>query len=129
MLNFAVLINTGTGIFAGMYVLKNIIAPNWLIVFPIWNIINSILLLLMFNFKIIDEECIDDRKATLLQIVLGLVSVLIIFVLCNYVFKLYWAITFSICIVYTTSFDRTLQSVLPGLAHREDYISGDEVKP
>ncbi len=128
MMFFAIMINTLIGIIAGVHVLMNTTAPNWLIVFPIWNIINCVLLLLMLFFNIIDEECISDRKATLVQIVLGLVSVFIIFVFCNYVFKLYWAITFSICIVYTTSFDRALQSVLPGIAYREDYISKDGVK-
>ena len=81
---------------------------------------SGVLLLLMLRLKIIDEECISDRDATPTQIILGLIAVLIIFVFCNYVFKLYWAITFSICIVYTTSFDRALQNVFPSLSARED---------
>jgi hypothetical protein len=120
MLVFAVLTNAGTGIIAGMYLLRNTSVFNWLLIFPIWNIINSFLMLAMLRFGVIDEECISDRKATLVQIVLGLIAVLVILVLCNYVFKLYWAITFSICIVYTTSFDRALQNVFPGLTHRGD---------
>jgi DNA-directed RNA polymerase subunit RPC12/RpoP len=120
MLFFAVMTNAGTGIISGWYVLKNNDVHNWQLVFPIWNIINGVLLLLMLRLKIIDEECISDRDATLVQIILGLIAVLIIFVFCNYVFKLYWAITFSICIIYTTSFDRALQNVFPGLANRPD---------
>lgn len=119
MLFSAVLGNAAIGIIAGVYVLRNAVF-NWLLVFPIWNIINSILLLLMFGFRIIDEDCISDRKATFFQIILGLIAVMVIFVLCNYIFKLYWAITFSICIVYTTSFDRALQNVFPGLMDRGD---------
>jgi len=115
MLGFAVLTNTGTGIIAGVYVIRNTAVINWLLVFPVWNIINSVLMLLMVSLRVIDEECISDRKATLVQIILGLTAVLVIFILCNYVFKMYWAITFSICMVYTTSFDRALQNVLPGL--------------
>ncbi len=115
MLGFAVLTNAGTGIIAGVYVIRNTAVINWLLVFPVWNIINSVLMLLMVSLRVIDEECISDREATLVQIVLGLIAVLVIFILCNYVFRLYWAITFSICIVYTTSFDRALQNVLPGL--------------
>jgi FtsH-binding integral membrane protein len=120
MLIFAVLTNAGTGIIAGTYIIRNIDTTNWPIIFPIWNIVNGALLLLMLRFRIIDEKCISDRDATLVQIILGLVAVLIIFVFCNYVFKLYWAITFSICIIYTTSFDRALQNVFPGLANRPD---------
>ena len=118
MLFFAVAANAGTGIISGWYVIENNDVHNWQLVFPIWNIINSILLFLMLRLKVIDEKCISDRDATLVQIILGLVAVLIIFVFCNYVFKLYWAITFSICIIYTTSFDRALQNVFPGLANR-----------
>jgi hypothetical protein len=120
MVGFAVLTNLVTGTIAAVYTLTNAVASDWLLVFPIWNIINGVLMLLMVSLGIIDEECISDRDATLVQIILGLVAVLIIFVFCNYVFKLYWAITFSICIIYTTSFDRALQNVFPGLANRPD---------
>jgi hypothetical protein len=124
MLIFAVLTNAGTGIIAGTYIIRNIDTTNWPIIFPIWNIVNSVLLLLMLRFRIIDEECISDRDANATEVIIGLVAVLIIFVFCNYVFKLHWAITFSICIIYTTSFDRALQSVFPGLMYR-----GDEQAP
>jgi hypothetical protein len=120
MLVFAVLINAGTGIIAGIYLLRNTSVFNWLLVFPIWNIINGFLMLVMLRFGVIDEECISDREATLVQIILGLIAVLVIFIFCNYVFKLYWAITFSICIVYTTSFDRALQNVFPGPKYGEN---------
>jgi DNA-directed RNA polymerase subunit RPC12/RpoP len=120
MLFFAVLTNAGAGIIAGVYVIRNSGVINWLLVFPIWNIVNCVLMLLMLGLRVIDEECISDRKATLVQIILGLAAVLVILLLCNYVLKLYWAITFSICIVYTTSFDRALQNVFPGLTHNRN---------
>ncbi len=120
MLVFAVLTNILVGIIAGIYVIRNTTINNWQIVFPIWNIINVILLYLMIGIKVIDVDCISDRDATGAQIILGLAAVFIIFIFCNYLFKLHWAITFSICIVYTTSFDRAIQHVLPGLIHRED---------
>ena len=58
MMLLAVLINAGSGILIGVYVLSSSIKPNWMVIFPIWNIINCVLLLLMMLFKIIDEECI-----------------------------------------------------------------------
>jgi hypothetical protein len=125
MLDFAILINTATSIFAGMYVIQNTVTSNWLLVFPIWNIINGILMLLMFGFEIIDEECISDRKVTFVQIFLGLAAILIIFYICNNIFELHWAITYSICIIYTTSFDRGLQSVFPGLTGQKDEQSSE----
>jgi DNA-directed RNA polymerase subunit RPC12/RpoP len=120
MLFFAVLANAVTGIIAGVYVIKNTTAHDWLLVFPIWNIVNGALLLLMLRFRIIDEECISDRDATASEVIIGLAAVFVILIFCNYVFKLHWAITFSICIIYATSFDRALQSVFPGLSRSED---------
>jgi hypothetical protein len=120
MIIFAVLANAVTAIIAGFYVLKHSDVRNWLIVFPMWNMVNGVLLLVMLRFRIIDEECVSDRNATAGEVIIGLTAVLIIFIFCNYVFKLHWAITFSICIVYTTSFDKALQSVFPGLKNRDD---------
>jgi len=118
MMLFAVTINAATSIIAGIHMIKG--SPSWLLIFPIWNIINGVLLVLMLRFNIIDENCISDRDATITQAIFGLASVFIIFILCSYVFDLYWAITFSICIVYTTSFDRALQNVFQSLTNRED---------
>jgi hypothetical protein len=120
MVGFAVLTNLVTGTIAAVYTLTNAVASDWLLVFPIWNIINGVLMLLMVSLGIIDEECISDRDANATEVVIGMVAVLIIFALCNYVFKLHWAITFSICIIYTTSFDRALQNVFPSLMYRGD---------
>lgn len=116
MLIFAVLANAVTGIVAGLYVLKSDSARNWLLVFPVWNIINGVMLIFMLRFRIIDEQCISDRDASAGEVIFGLIAVLVLFIFCNYVFKLHWAITFSICTIYATSFDKALQSVFPRLA-------------
>ena len=125
MLFFAVLTNASTGIISGWYVLSSSIR-DWLIIFPVWNIINGVLLIVML-FKIIDKECISDRDASLKEVVIGLIAVIIVFILCNYVLKLHWAVTLSICIIYTTSLDKGLQSVFPRLADQNDEQS-PEVK-
>jgi hypothetical protein len=125
MLLFAVLTNAGAGIISGWYVLNSSRIQNWQIIFPIWNAINGALLLLMLRFRIIDEECVSDRDATIKEVAIGLIAVLVIFIFCNNIFELHWAITFSICIVYTTSFDRALQSVFPGLISQKDEQSSE----
>jgi DNA-directed RNA polymerase subunit RPC12/RpoP len=118
MLLFAITVNAATGLIAGFYMLKE--CPGWLLVFPVWNIINSVLLIIMQYVNLFDENQISDRDATIPQVIIGLATVLIIFFLCNNTFKLHWAITYSICIIYTTSFDRGLQSVFPVLAGQKD---------
>ncbi len=113
MLLFAVSVNAATGLIAGFYMLKE--CPGWLLVFPVWNILNSALIIIMQYVNLFDESHISDRDATIPQVIIGLAAILIIFYICNNTFKLHWAITYSICIIYTTSFDRGLQSVFPGL--------------
>jgi hypothetical protein len=118
MLLFAISINAATGFIAGFYMFKE--SPGWLFIFPAWNIINSILLIVMQYVNLFDESQICDRDATITQVIIGSVATLIIFYICNNVFNLHWAITYSICIIYTTSFDRGLQSVFPVLAGQKD---------
>jgi hypothetical protein len=115
MLWFAIVTNILTGIVASVYIIKNIEVRNWQLIFSIWNIVNAVVLYLMLVADFIDENCIVDRQTTPAQIVLGTAVTIVIVLICNYVLKLHWSITFSICIVYTTSFDRGLQSVFPGL--------------
>lgn len=125
MLLFAVTVNVVTGFIAGFYMLKG--CPGWLIVFPLWNIINSALIIVMQYVNLFDESHISDRDATITQVILGLAAVLVIFYICNNAFDLHWAITYSICIIYTTSFDRGLQSVFPGLTGQKyEQSSGDQ---
>ena len=126
MLLFAVTINAATGVIAGFYMIKE--CPGWLLIFPAWNIINSALLIIMQYVNLFDESQISDRNATITQVIIGLAATLIIFFICNNVFKLHWAITYSICIIYTTSFDRGLQSVFPVLAGQDDEQT-PEVQP
>jgi len=109
MLLFAVLVSAGTGIYAGIHMLKN--SGGWLIIFPIWNIINGVLLLIMLRVGSINVDCISDRNATFAQVVMGLFSTVVILVCCQYFFKLHWAITYSICICYTVSLDKAVRGV------------------
>jgi hypothetical protein len=120
LLAFAIATNIITGLVVGAYILRNADVRNWQLIFPIWNIINAVLLYLNLPIIFIEENCIIDRITTLSQIVFGLFAAVIIVLACNYYFKLHWSVTFSICIIYTTSFNRALQSVFPSLTRGED---------
>ena len=110
MLVFAIVANAGTGILVGAHMLKHLV--GWTILFPILNIINGVILLVMAPFEMADDCHIRERDATLGQVLWGLIGVMVISGVCNFVFRMYWGMTFSICVVYTMIFDEALQSVL-----------------
>jgi DNA-directed RNA polymerase subunit RPC12/RpoP len=124
MFVFAIGTNICTAVIAGIYMLRE--SAGWVIIFPIWNLFNAVLMILM-NMFLIDQHCttiyrycITDRQATYHQTIISLTAVFLIFAFCNFVFNLHWAVTFSICIAYTTSFDKALQSVFPRLSSQSD---------
>ncbi len=112
MLFFAVFTNGTSAICAGFYLLKHSVI--WLAVFPIWNIVSGAVLILMLWFDIVDRRCLSDRGATILQAILGLAAVVAVFFACSFLLKFHWAITFSICIAYSTSLDRAIHKVCRG---------------
>lgn len=100
MLIFVVFTNFGVGFSSGLYILKS--AEGYLAIFPLMNLINAILLIIMFRAKIIDEACISDENASRPEILIGSVALLLIFAFSQYIMHNYWALTFSICLAYTT---------------------------
>jgi len=126
MLAIAVAFTAGSGIIAGRVMMKEawletgslngvasyfpyvrkICALNWRAIFPLWNIINGISIYWMFRAGVINAECYDNRDAKLWQVLLGLIILVGVFAICQYVLKTHWAVTYSICIVYSTNFVR-----------------------
>jgi hypothetical protein len=117
MLFFALLVSGGIGMYAGKHMLET--STGWLMLFPIWNVIYGGLLLMKLGRlfaavrygRPIDVSYISDENATRRQIMLGLIAVVIIIICCQFWFGLHWAVTFSICIAYTTSLDKAVRSV------------------
>jgi len=101
MLFFAVFINFLVGFYAGFYTLEK--AKGYLIIFPVINIISAFLLLLLLRFEVITSKSISDKQAKLREIILGSIIICAIFVISQYLFHNYWAITFSLCVVYATN--------------------------
>lgn len=79
-------------------------AGGWLIVFPVWNIACSWMLLYSENL-----DLVSDMDAELSQILVGGIALLIIAVFCTHALHYHWAITFSICVSYAISVDRFIQ--------------------
>jgi hypothetical protein len=107
MLVFAVYVNLFSGIAGGLHALKT--SEGLLAIFPIWNIINGVLLYLMYRLDIVDTINIVDDDVSSFQIILGTTVVLIALALCHFVFNLYWAVTFSVCVSYATNINWIIQ--------------------
>lgn len=48
------------------------------------------------------ERVISDKQTKRYEIIVGLIAVFIIFFISQYIFKNYWAVTFSICVFYAS---------------------------
>jgi hypothetical protein len=136
MFLFVLMINVLIGLSAGSYLLKNSLGVDgmyyfveWLfgnrtelhlprgsnvldVIFPIINIINAVILLILWRFKILDETAVLDAQAKRSEILVGSFAVIIIFAYSHYISQDYWAITFSMCLVYATILNEIINKIL-----------------
>ena len=101
MVTFAVCVNAAAGISAGVHLWEG--ARGLLLLAPAWNILNGVLLLLLLRVGALDGRCIADEDAESFELIVGTVLLAVLFVVCHLVLDLYWAVTFSISVVYATS--------------------------
>ena len=116
MLFFAVAISAGTGIYIGWYILRDG-GSLWLILFGIWNLVYSGLLIFQFERIVLTEKdfegaYISGRNAAIGEILLSSLSATVILLFCEYLMRMDWIISYSICITYTTSLDRQILRLL-----------------
>ena len=109
MFFFAIMANYASCILAGVYIFKSM--SGWVLVFPILNIINGIILTLRCGFNFIDEYIISDEDVTIRQMLIGLLAICFVLVMCQNVFHLYWGLTFSICVTFATSLSSLVRRV------------------
>jgi hypothetical protein len=111
MLIYAVMLNGFSGIWAGAYLIES--SGNWqLSLFPIWNIINGFILIALLRGSTIDEDCIDDQDVSLIKLIFSTGIVTAIFLVCHYHLELAWAITLSICIVWTSNLNNVAGTLI-----------------
>jgi len=99
MFVFAMYVTAGTGLFAGWLMLGR--SPVWLMVFPAWNILNGLVLLVLFHARAVDTECIVDEEVTLGRVVIPVFAVFMLLTTCRYLLGLHWATSCSIVVAYT----------------------------
>ena len=107
MLFFAVMINFIIAFFAGFYILENV--KGFVIIFPIINIISAFVLLFLMRFEIITTKSILDKQAELRELAIGSLMVITVFIISQYIFHNYWAITFSLCLVYANNINHFIE--------------------
>ncbi len=110
MLFFAVLVNAFSGFMGSGYSLST--SSGWFMVFPILNMVNSIVLLLMWRYGFFDESSISYQQASRGQVMLAAAMVFILFYLCHVVYKFIWIETLSVCLVYSINFIRLIESLI-----------------
>ena len=110
MVFFAGILCGFAGILGGSFVLLN--SQKVLAIFPIWNIINGCILLGALRGGTLSEENIRDENAELGEVITGTIIVSFVFLICYFFFKLNWATTFSICIVWVTTLNSSINSIV-----------------
>ena len=111
---FAMGVNGIAGIAAGIEVFPT--EWSYMVLFPIWNITVSAILLYQIGFA---ENVITDDNASLLEVGVATISLLVVFIIAKYGFHLTWVMTFSVCMVYSS----TITSVVSWLATQFGWYS------
>jgi hypothetical protein len=99
---FALFVNGVAGVFAGTEMLADYTGA--MAMFPIVNIVTGSLLI--YQVGLSPEDCITDEDATGWDLVIGLISLIIIYAYLELRFELSWAVEFSVCIAYASLFHR-----------------------
>ncbi len=107
MLFSAVYINAISGVLGGIHTLKT--SQAVFAIFPVWNIVNGVILLFLLRDEIINTNNIIDDNVSPFETALGSVIILVALWLCHFILNLHWAVTLSICVSYATNINWFIQ--------------------
>lgn len=79
--------------------------------FGAWNGIQGLFLAVFLCLKEVDESAVADANAETREVVAGLLTVVGVFALLKYYFKLHWVDTFSVCIAVSMNFSLFMRIV------------------
>jgi hypothetical protein len=113
MLFFAVVVTTGTGFSAGRPMLSG--GYGLLGIFPLWNTVNGLLLLVLAGLGILDDDCLTGERAGCRRVLLATVAITLVVAVCHYLFKLDSLTTFSIAVAYTMSLHNAIRRLFETL--------------
>ena len=109
MLFFAIMATAGTGIMAGQRVLER--SHGLLAVFPVWNIVNGMVLVILAWSGSLDTDCLTGYRAGAWNVLIATVSIALLVLPCRYVLNLDPLITFSVATCYTISLSGVVQDL------------------
>jgi hypothetical protein len=70
-----------------------------LIFFPLWNILIGLALIIQIRLKKFE---VSDENASLLEVAVNSIALLVVFFITNYAFRLSWAIEFSVILFFSS---------------------------
>ena len=109
LLYFAVMVSGLSGLLAGARLLTT--SHGFLALFPLWNIVNSLFLLLLYWMQQLDETVLIAGRPAPRQVLVGGLTVLAVFLVCQYAFHYHWTLTFSVCVCYATNVNSFLHRI------------------
>jgi hypothetical protein len=77
-----------------------------------WNLLNVIVLFVLLKFKLIDENIIEDKDSNIIEALIGFVLISVIFYYAHFIKGIYWAVTFSICVLYSTNVNKFVAALI-----------------
>ena len=111
---FALAVNGIAGVLCGIELAENF--QGWQVVFPVWNIICGLLLIYLLGLG--PEDCVTDDAFDRKELAFSLPILTSLFIVCHEMMQLSWAMTFSICIAYSTSVDHIFHGLMRTLKTR-----------
>lgn len=85
-------------------------ARGWLLLFPILNVLNVVIL--FYTVTVIPDEAVSIRPVTKAEIIIGLVATIVVFTICYDVLNMSWAATFSLCTIYLANLNSRVESII-----------------
>jgi len=102
MLALVMLCNIASSGAVGIHVIKHSFMSS-LLIFPILNLLNGFIVFSLWIGEEIDDSYIKNYDVDKEFLVGSFILLLIIFTLCQLVFKLHWSFIFSICIAFAVN--------------------------
>lgn len=112
MFLFAAFVNGFSGIWGSTYLFSRSQGFSWLLVFPAVNLVSSYIIFSDAKYRVLEEDCIDDRDVTPQEVALSAVIITAAFLITRYIREIHWSAAFSACVAYGTNLNRIIVNFL-----------------